>query len=141
MRKSTAFGLASIVLGSIAIRLSPLLTYLYWGSDTAEYLVILHGLVQTGHVSTVYYGWGITYPYFPGMFFAQVGLVDLGRPDIPTVLDLLIPTLGALAVLPRSEEHTSELQSQFHLVCRLLLEKKKKKRGVTSGELIQINDG
>src|SRR5689334_18554007 len=28
--------------------------------------------------------------------------------------------------LDRSEEHTSELQSQFHLVCRLLLEKKKK---------------
>src|SRR5689334_23792451 len=28
--------------------------------------------------------------------------------------------------LGRSEEHTSELQSQFHLVCRLLLEKKKK---------------
>src|SRR6267143_5688773 len=27
--------------------------------------------------------------------------------------------------LRRSEEHTSELQSQFHLVCRLLLEKKK----------------
>src|SRR5689334_21013440 len=33
-----------------------------------------------------------------------------------------IPALSA-----RSEEHTSELQSQFHLVCRLLLEKKKKK--------------
>src|SRR6266568_5223352 len=29
---------------------------------------------------------------------------------------------------PRSEEHTSELQSQFHLVCRLLLEKKKEKQ-------------
>src|SRR5689334_23792872 len=28
--------------------------------------------------------------------------------------------------LARSEEHTSELQSQFHLVCRLLLEKKNK---------------
>src|SRR5438309_3638310 len=28
----------------------------------------------------------------------------------------------------RSEEHTSELQSQFHLVCRLLLEKKKQNR-------------
>src|SRR5438309_6582196 len=28
----------------------------------------------------------------------------------------------------RSEEHTSELQSQFHLVCRLLLEKKKKNK-------------
>src|SRR5438309_9109577 len=33
----------------------------------------------------------------------------------------------------RSEEHTSELQSQFHLVCRLLLEKKKKtKRTLTT---------
>src|SRR5205809_4664225 len=28
---------------------------------------------------------------------------------------------------PRSEEHTSELQSRLHLVCRLLLEKKKNK--------------
>src|SRR2546430_6052843 len=32
------------------------------------------------------------------------------------------------AVSGRSEEHTSELQSQSNLVCRLLLEKKKKKR-------------
>src|SRR5689334_23764051 len=31
----------------------------------------------------------------------------------------------ACSLLFRSEEHTSELQSQFHLVCRLLLEKKK----------------
>src|SRR5216684_5373686 len=30
--------------------------------------------------------------------------------------------------LQRSEEHTSELQSRLHLVCRLLLEKKKKKQ-------------
>src|SRR2546422_1679092 len=30
--------------------------------------------------------------------------------------------------LDRSEEHTSELQSRLHLVCRLLLEKKKKKK-------------
>src|SRR5688572_32221650 len=33
---------------------------------------------------------------------------------------------------PRSEEHTSELQSQSNLVCRLLLEKKKKKRKNTN---------
>src|SRR5688572_31123520 len=42
---------------------------------------------------------------------------------------------GQLAQLPalllRSEEHTSELQSQSNLVCRLLLEKKKSK-GTTS---------
>src|SRR6266568_9661065 len=33
---------------------------------------------------------------------------------------------SVMARKARSEEHTSELQSQFHLVCRLLLEKKKK---------------
>src|SRR5690625_7099353 len=33
---------------------------------------------------------------------------------------------------PRSEEHTSELQSRGHLVCRLLLEKKKKSIGMTT---------
>src|SRR2546430_6808223 len=33
---------------------------------------------------------------------------------------------------PRSEEHTSELQSQSNLVCRLLLEKKKKKKKHTN---------
>src|SRR5687768_17981118 len=33
---------------------------------------------------------------------------------------------GRPRVVVRSEEHTSELQSRLHLVCRLLLEKKKK---------------
>src|SRR5439155_2649836 len=36
----------------------------------------------------------------------------------------------ALVQQPRSEEHTSELQSRGHLVCRLLLEKKKRKSNV-----------
>src|SRR2546422_7091086 len=36
-----------------------------------------------------------------------------------------------LLVAARSEEHTSELQSRLHLVCRLLLEKKKKKTANT----------
>src|SRR5688572_32573821 len=35
---------------------------------------------------------------------------------------------GPRSLRPRSEEHTSELQSQSNLVCRLLLEKKKKKK-------------
>src|SRR2546422_3705014 len=39
------------------------------------------------------------------------------------------PTLRRPA---RSEEHTSELQSRLHLVCRLLLEKKKKRHRLTS---------
>src|SRR3712207_6956331 len=36
------------------------------------------------------------------------------------------PVEGADAIVARSEEHTSELQSRQYLVCRLLLEKKKK---------------
>src|SRR2546422_3910306 len=37
-----------------------------------------------------------------------------------------VPAPGRTASGGRSEEHTSELQSRLHLVCRLLLEKKKK---------------
>src|SRR5207253_10258791 len=41
-------------------------------------------------------------------------------------------TAGFLtSMCSRSEEHTSELQSRGHLVCRLLLEKKKKKKNKT----------
>src|SRR2546427_6831615 len=46
-----------------------------------------------------------------------------GGPPCPSSTRLLQPTYH-----PRSEEHTSELQSQSNLVCRLLLEKKKTKK-------------
>src|SRR5258708_31813770 len=52
------------------------------------------------------------------------------QPDRPPV-DICLPHQGAKASGVsgfRSEEHTSELQSPDHLVCRLLLEKKKKKK-------------
>src|SRR2546429_966444 len=39
---------------------------------------------------------------------------------------------GSCRARGRSEEHTSELQSRLHLVCRLLLEKKKKHEGVVT---------
>src|SRR2546422_7603635 len=42
------------------------------------------------------------------------------------------PNPEANTALGRSEEHTSELQSRLHLVCRLLLEKKKKTRSYTT---------
>src|SRR5258708_23063268 len=40
----------------------------------------------------------------------------------------------------RSEEHTSELQSPDHLVCRLLLEKKKKKRNTPHANTAQMSN-
>src|SRR5256885_10995551 len=46
-------------------------------------------------------------------------------PDSPQFL-FLFGVRGAAVAVVRSEEHTSELQSPCNLVCRLLLEKKKK---------------
>src|SRR5947208_6021213 len=45
----------------------------------------------------------------------------------PTALTIAWSSVGPIA--NRSEEHTSELQSPDHLVCRLLLEKKKRSNG------------
>src|SRR2546422_5569711 len=51
-----------------------------------------------------------------------------------TVTDVT-PT-GAVGLGERSEEHTSELQSRLHLVCRLLLEKKKHNKLHAIGTLL-----
>src|SRR5260221_8747701 len=48
-------------------------------------------------------------------------------------------TCPRISEAPRSEEHTSELQSHSDLVCRLLLEKKKKKEYPKTGALTQTN--
>src|SRR2546426_5357264 len=57
--------------------------------------------------------------YFPAVspLFSCV-LIDAFSPSSPS----------PMCALSRSEEHTSELQSPCNLVCRLLLEKKKKKK-------------
>src|SRR5689334_24843353 len=46
--------------------------------------------------------------------------------DKDIILRRFLTALPVRMEAARSEEHTSELQSQFHLVCRLLLEKKKR---------------
>src|SRR2546422_7534069 len=69
------------------------------------------------------------FPYTT-LFRSVVAETSFGGPEHRAVLDS-IPTenLGYRvqhSTVLRSEEHTSELQSRLHLVCRLLLEKKKK---------------
>src|SRR5436189_4071959 len=46
----------------------------------------------------------------------------------------------AFDVASRSEEHTSELQSPMYLVCRLLLEKKKKQKKMERKTIMPISD-
>src|SRR3989475_4295400 len=55
-------------------------------------------------------------------------------PVSPHPLGVSVTLLAALTACGRSEEHTSELQSQSNLVCRLLLEKKKTTRDCEDGE-------
>src|SRR3989475_7160263 len=68
--------------------------------------------VRTGRATTALLDLVKVEAYGSEMPLNQVGTVAAPEPKLLTV---------------RSEEHTSELQSQSNLVCRLLLEKKKKK--------------
>src|SRR3712207_7867435 len=68
----------------------------------------------------------------PGALLEVVGQLLGTLPGGDLDVDGVVPRRQRVAprldaVGPRSEEHTSELQSRQYLVCRLLLEKKKKK--------------
>src|SRR3989454_2248741 len=66
---------------------------------------------------------------FPYTTLFRSRLVDaepLPAREVHVVSDLQRTALGSGRAAVRSEEHTSELQSPCNLVCRLLLEKKKK---------------
>src|SRR5690554_7737545 len=96
----------------------------------------------------------MTFLLFTIKSFASVSESKTGKPmtvkilatiDFPDPIPPVIPTLitglylfyfnhferqwnNGLIIFSKSEEHTSELQSRPHLVCRLLLEKKKNKK-------------
>src|SRR2546425_5458094 len=69
---------------------------------------------------------------FPYTTLFRSSVLATPRPNLPATPGLNPaatprPTPTSVAARSRSEEHTSELQSLAYLVCRLLLEKKKKK--------------
>src|SRR5690606_42027680 len=78
-------------------------------------------------------GWGALVEQGAGHDQRVLGAATGSRVVVAPAPDLvesvaLVQSIGAL--VGRSEEHTSELQSRENLVCRLLLEKKKKKRSI-----------
>ena len=97
MRRSAASCLLAIVALAAVLRLSPLTRFLYFGSDFGEYFRISQGLVATGHIFLPYDGWGVTYPYFPGMFFPAAGAA-FGGLEVAASLSLYVPILGAVVV-------------------------------------------
>src|SRR5690625_7123977 len=78
-------------------------------TDKGNKVVIARELHESLFVSTRFNDW------------IQRNLLTVGFVDGTDFYSFLSKTGGR----PRSEEHTSELQSRGHLVCRLLLEKKK----------------
>src|SRR2546427_5387653 len=67
-------------------------------------------------------------PLFPQRGDERLRLLGVELERSGLLRHLVQQRLLAVKRFERSEEHTSELQSQSNLVCRLLLEKKKKKR-------------
>src|SRR5688572_32353257 len=57
-------------------------------------------------------------------WFPMTAEIKMRKGSAEHVTDIVDGSLAAAEVETRSEEHTSELQSQSNLVCRLLLEKK-----------------
>src|SRR5205823_14715006 len=95
-------GLKTLLPHSVSDRLAKLFFFFFFNATatTEIYTLSLHDALP------IRVNPGVNRGYRPGQL----------RPD------------GTLATFTRSEEHTSELQSLAYLVCRLLLEKKKKKR-------------
>src|SRR5699024_11680153 len=62
-----------------------------------------------------------TTPYGPGHLWLGKGVTTITGDNVTAG----IFAFKLLTLVARSEEHTSELQSRFDIVCRLLLEKKK----------------
>src|SRR2546427_2624244 len=95
----------------------------------ADVTVVVIGAPAVGSVSLLsipYVELVMTVPFASGL---TVCTTSCTLPDVPAFrAPMFQVTMPAASVPPRSEEHTSELQSQSNLVCRLLLEKKKKKK-------------
>src|SRR5689334_24823632 len=85
------------------------------------------------------------FPYTTLFRSPRGSAVDAFEPQIRSLLaqwpSMPVPVVAERIGWTRSEEHTSELQSQFHLVCRLLLEKKKKKQQYTFEPHVNYTDG
>src|SRR5262245_64136739 len=81
------------------------------------------------------------FPYTT-LFRSTVGLDPEHRDRMWSLLDAERRDRGVTILFSthRSEEHTSELQSLRHLVCRLLLEKKKKQHEATVTRIDPLHD-
>src|SRR5205814_5392804 len=108
---------------------SAFMCFFTWPSTAEIYTLSLHDALPISEGRNVFQGG------FLGL--DNIGVFDRSKPlptggqleqsDGTAWMGMYCLNMLAIALELRSEEHTSELQSLRHLVCRLLLEKKKKK--------------
>src|SRR5207253_1463412 len=106
--------------------------------EGALILVVLTGIIAGASSTLVGDRRSFHYLVFTTLAPLPIGILLQGQSRFNLIATMLIALFalgmervhrrGYRTFAERSEEHTSELQSRGHLVCRLLLEKKKKKR-------------
>lgn len=120
-RRAAPWLLAAIAFAGLLTRIHPTIRFGVWGSDSGEYILLTRQLVDTGRVLFPYDGWGLAYPYFPGMFVVSGAVhavlgVDLQHAVLWTtpLLASTIPVLvGLLAYRVTSDPRVGALAGAF----------------------------
>lgn len=94
-RRAAAWLLALVTFVGLATRLHPTIRYAVWGSDSGEYLLLTRQLVEHGRVLFDYDGWGLAYPYFPGMFLVSGATHAVIGLDVTRAVLWVTPLLAA----------------------------------------------
>jgi hypothetical protein len=93
------FTLLSIVIIAIILRLIKLYEFSVWGSDSGEHYYLLNQIIDSGQIQLDYNGWGLAYPYFPGMHLVSSGFAELSSTSTYQALIYTIPIIASLSVL------------------------------------------
>lgn len=95
-RRAAPWLLGAIFLAGVIARLHPAVRYGVWGSDSGEYYFLTKQLVDTGRVSFEYDGWGLAYPYFPGMFVLSGAVHAITGVDVFYATQWTVPLVAGL---------------------------------------------
>lgn len=120
-RRAAPWLMGLVLLASLLTRLHPTIRYAVWGSDSGEYQYLTDRLVETGRIAFAYDGWGLAYPYFPGMFVVSgavsavlgVDLFPAVQWTTPVLSSLMAVLVGLLAYRISSDPRVGVLSAAF----------------------------